>query len=482
MSARELPARPNLEQYKKQAKDLLKASKAGAPEALARMRKLRPSSARLTLAGAQFVIAREHGFDSWLKFAKQITTLTGGDSHAAVWKTAEDAVVVGDVETLERLLREHPETFRAGRPQTSWLGGLAPDYSAGDARSIIVQNHCFENWGHFASYAAALKDGQSAVARFERAVDAIVAGEARTLEKLLRHDPDLIRARSTRQHHSMLLHYLGANGVEEYRQRTPKNAVQIAEMLLNAGAEADALADMYGGGCTTLGLVATSIHPKAAGVLHELIDMLLAHGARLDAPGSGDATALVNGCLANGRADAAEYLAGRGAPLDLEGAAGVGRLDLVESFFNSDGSLKNTATTAQMKGGFTWACEYGRTDVVEYLVDRGIEVGEQFPRPHGQTGLHWAAHGGHVDTVKALLRRRAPVDVKDKRFGGTPLDWALHGWSERKTDAAANDSYHDVVTLLVAAGASVEPGWLSDESVRANPRMFAALHGKRRQS
>ncbi len=481
MSARELPARPNLEQYKKQAKDLLKASKAGAPEALARMRKLQPSSARLTLAGAQFVIAREHGFDSWLKFAKQIKTLRGGDSLAAVWKSAEDAVVAGDVETLERLLREHQPMFRTGRPQTSWLGGLAPDYSAGDARSIIVQNHCFENWGHFASYAAALKDGQSAVARFERAVDAIVAGEAHALEKLLRDDPDLIRARSTRKHHSMLLHYLGANGVEGHRQRTPKNAVQIAEMLLHAGAEADAVADMYGGGCTTLGLVATSIHPKAAGVLHELIDMLLTQGARMDAPGSGDA-ALVNGCLANGRADAAEYLAGRGARLDLEGAAGVGRLDLVKSFFNADGSLKNTATSAQMKGGFTWACEYGRTDVVEYLVDRGIDVGELFPRPHGQTGLHWAAHGGHVDTVKALLRRRAPVDLKDKRFGGTPLAWALHGWSERKTDAAAHDSYHDVVTLLVAAGAPVEPGWLSDENVRANPRLFSALNGKRRQS
>ena len=482
MPARELPAHPNLDQYKKQAKDLLKASKAGAPEALARMRKHQPRSAKLTLADAQFVIAREHGFDSWPRFAQQITTLTGGDSVTAVWKSAEDAVVAGDVETLERLLREHQQMFRAERPQTSWLGGLTPDYSAGDARSIIAQNHCFENWGQFASYAAALKDGQSAVARFERAVDAIVAGEARTLEKILRDDPNLIRARSTRKHHSMLLHYIGANGVEGYRQRTPKNAVQIAEMLFNAGAEVDAIADMYGGGCTTLGLVATSIHPKVAGVLHELIDMLLGHGARIDAPGSGHATALVNGCLANGRDDAAEYLASRGAPLDLEGAAGVGRLDLVKSFFNSEGSLKNTATTAQMKDGFTWACEYGRTDVVEYLLDRGLDVGELFPRPHGQTGLHWAAHGGHVDTVKALLRRRAPVDVKDQRFGGTPLGWALHGWSERKTDAAANNSYHDVVTLLVAAGTPVEPGWLSDENVRGNPHMFAALSGKRRDS
>ena len=219
-----------------------------------------------------------------------------------------------------------------------------------------------------------------------------------------------------------------------------------------------------------------------AGVLHELIDMLLGHGARVDVLGSGHATTLVNGCLANGRDDAAEYLARRGAPLDLEGAAGVGRLDLVKSFFNSDGSLKNTATSAQMKDGFTWACEYGRTDVVEYLLDRGIDVGELLPRPHGQTGLHWAAHGGHADTVKALLRRRAPVDVKDRSFGGTPLGWALHGWSERKTDADASSSYHDVVTLLVAAGTPVEPGWLSDENVRGNPRMFAALSGKRRDS
>ena len=265
MPARELPAHPNLEQYKKQAKDLLKACKVGTPEALARMRKHQLRSARLTLADAQFVIAREHGFESWPRFAHQITTLTGGGSLTAVWKSAEDAVVAGDVGTLERLLREHQQMFRTARPQTSWLGGLTRDYSAGDARSIIVQNHCFEDWGQFASYAAALKDGRSAVARFERAVDAIVGGEARTLEKILREDPNLIRVRSTRKHHLMLLHYIGANGVEGYRQRTPKNAVQIAEMLFKAGAEVDAIADMYGVGCTTLGLVATSIHPTMAG-------------------------------------------------------------------------------------------------------------------------------------------------------------------------------------------------------------------------
>ena len=476
MPTRELPARPNLQQYRKQAKELLKACKVGRPEALERMRRHRPHGAMPTLADAQFVIARELGFDSWPAFAREIATLRGGNPFTAVWQAAEEAVVAGDVETLGRLLREYEQAFRTERPRSSWPGGLTPDYSAADARSIIVQNHCFEDWDQFSSYEAARKDSQSAVARFEEAVDAIVAGDARTLEKILRDDPSLIRARSARKHRSTLLHYVGANGVEGYRQRTPKNAPQIAEILLDAGAAVDATAEMYGGECTALGLAATSIHPQAAGVGHELMEVLIRHGARLDVPGSGHATALVNGCLANGRGDAAQYLASRGAPLDLEGSAGLGRLDLVKSFFDAEGRPKNT-TTAQMKDGFTWACEYGRTDVVEYLLDHGINAGELLPRPHGQTGLHWAAHGGHIDAVKALLRRGAPVSARDKRFGGTPLDWALHGWIERNADAAVGKCYRDVVRSLIAAGASVDPGWLRNENVRADQLMFAALEG-----
>jgi ankyrin repeat protein len=482
MSARKLPTHPNLEQYKKQAKDLLKGCKVGEPEALGRIQAHQPRVLRLTLGAAQMVIAREHGFDTWPKFTQHIARLTGGDPAGAVWKSAEDAVVAGDVPTLERLLREHPQMLRTGRPQSSWQGGLTPDYSAADARAIIARNHDFESWEQFASYAEALKNCNSAIAQFERAVEAIVTGDAVTLEQLLRRNPDLIDARSTRRHHSALLHYVGANGVENFRQRTPHNAVQIAEILLKAGADVNAVADMYGGGCRTLGLVATSIHPQAAGLLHALIDVLLAHGARFDAGGSGYGPALVNGCLANGRGEAAEFLASRGAPLDLEGAAGVGRLDIVKSFFQTDGRLKTTATMAQMKDGFTWACEYGRTEIVEFLLDHGMEVGEVLPRPHGQTGLHWAAHGGHLDTVKALLKRRAPVDVKDQGFGGSPLDWALHGWNDQKRDGRANEAYYDVVALLVAAGATVEPGWLRDEVARAHPRMLAALTGKTRDS
>jgi hypothetical protein len=265
--------------------------------------------------------------------------------------------------------------------------------------------------------------------------------------------------------------------VEGFRQRTPASAVQIAEALLNAGAEVDAVADMYDGGCTTLGLVATSIHPQNAGLTKSLIETLIAHGARVDAPGAGRGQLLVNACLANGRREAAEFLAARGAPLDLEAAAGLGRLDLVETYFDAHGDVKPPATAKQMRDGMAWACEYGRTAVVEFLLDHGVEVGERL-RPHGQTGLHWAAHGAHVDIVKVLLARHAPVDMRDETFDGTPLDWALHGW----TETTVKDPYYEVVARLVAAGSPVPPQSVADEHILTNPGMIAALTGKTRNT
>lgn len=405
-------------------------------------------------------------------------------SLSEIWKAAERAIVEGDVPALEHLMREHGAMLRTGPPETEWVGGLAPDYRGRDARTIIATNHAFETWDQFAAFAEARRDRSSMIAQFEDAVDSIVRGDVDTLTRLLEQRPDLIRMRSLRPHHSMLLHYVGANGVEGFRQRTPNNAVQVLEVLLDAGAEVDATADMYGGS-TTIGLVATSIHPKNAGVQNELIDVLIAHGAQIDRPGAGGSKGsglLINSCLANGRPGAAEYLARRGAPIDLEGAAGLGRLDLVRGFVGENGTLANDATNEQMRDGFSWACEYGRTAVVEYLLEHGMDVGARL-RPHQQTGLHWAAHGGHVDTVKALLRHRPPLDVRDESFDGTPLDWALHAWGTSPERTARHDLY-EVVALLAAAGAAIDPRYRDDvpgrnfpisETVRADARMQRAL-------
>ncbi len=289
-----------------------------------------------------------------------------------------------------------------------------------------------------------------------------------------------MRARSTREHRSTLLHYVSANGIEDFRQKTPTNIVEITKLLLNAGADVNAESDAYGGRSTTLGLTATSYHPQRAGVQIPLMELLIDHGAIIDGPDSGSA---VNGCLHNGRGQAAEFFASRGARLDLEGAAGVGRLDVVKSFFKEDGSLRPPATQEQMKDGFAWACEFGRTSVVDFLLQRGMQMDAKL-RHDGETGLHWAAYGGHVATVKLLLERGAPIGVKDESYEGTPLGWALYGWGA--PERTPRGSYYQVVALLVRAGAKLDPEWYQDDEdrrhaadrIRSDPRMLAALRGE----
>jgi ankyrin repeat protein len=255
-----------------------------------------------------------------------------------------------------------------------------------------------------------------------------------------------------RTHRATLLHYVSANGVENYRQKTPKNAVEVAKILLDAGAEVDAEANMYGGRDKTLGLVATSIWPAKAGVLAALIKLLLDAGADVD--GGERPGGAVNACLHNGRPEGAAILARHGASLDLEASAGVGRLDVVKSFFNEDGSLKPTATKAQMEAGLMWACEFGQANVVEFLLDRGLDPGTEV---HGMGGLHWTMVGGHLDIINLLLARGAPLEAKNI-YGGTALGaatWAVrhsdpvYRWPEVDTDWA------EIIRTLLEAGADV---------------------------
>jgi ankyrin repeat protein len=373
-----------------------------------------------------------------------------------------------DHETLYLIRQWHPRL--PGRRHTNDRNPITRDdvrrvkVTLADARSIVAGAHQFENWRNFTKHLQALNDKDSSVRQFETAADAIVNGDAKTLKRLLGENPDLIGQRSTREHRATLLHYVGANAVEQYRQKSPKNAAEIAAILLKAGAEVDADLD-YGAagpsypertGSTTLGLVATSCHPAAAGVQIQVMDLLIDHGASVDGLQGGWNPLIA--ALHNGRGEAAAHLAKRGAKLDVEGAAGAGRLDALKKLF------RTADTKAEL--GLMWACEYGHARVVEFLLSKGVDMAAQ---PHGETGLHWAAFGGHGDVVKTLLKRKAPLELKDKRFGGTPLGWALYGWSGEK-----KARYYEVVARLVRAGAAIPQDWISNP----DRRMKAALEGK----
>jgi Ankyrin repeats (3 copies) len=405
-----LPPQPNLEQYKKLAKDLVKICKTRNPR----------------------------GLQDW----------------AARW--------------IENLARLNDWEKGDGRPvdKQRWIDGVSEfatkkllsgerRCALTDAHFVVARSHGFTSWPTFVKHIEQLMRKSSPVAQFEAAADAIVSGDVQTLKRLLRENPNLVRERSAREHRATLLHYTSANGVEGYRQKTPKNIVEIANLLARSGADVDAEADVYGGGCTTLGLAATSIHPERAGVQEPLLQVLLDHGASIEKPNlAGNAQSAVIACLANGRPRAGEFLAAHGAKLDLESAAGLGRIDVVETFFGGGGTLTPPATQRQLQNGFLWACMYGRKNVVLFLLDHGADLVD--PVDSGATALHWAAGGGHPSIVSMLLDRGAPLE-EINRWGGTVLEHA--GWGFEH-DVAGSD-FAAVFETLLAAGAKIRGRWLA---------------------
>lgn len=70
----QLPGRPNIEQLKHQAKDLLRAATSGDPEAV---RRIQAVSDQVNLSGAQLAVARRLGFPSWPKLRLEIARRGG---------------------------------------------------------------------------------------------------------------------------------------------------------------------------------------------------------------------------------------------------------------------------------------------------------------------------------------------------------------------------------------------------------------------
>ncbi len=291
------------------------------------------------------------------------------------------------------------------------------------------------------------------MAVFEAAVDAIVQGDAARLGRLLQSHPGLARARSTRDHRSTLLHYVSANGVEDFRQVTPTNIVTMTEMLLAAGADVNAESEAYGGGSTALGLTATSIHPQRAGVQIDLLETLLRHGARVDGEQAGNRHGIVLGCLANGQPGAARFFADRGAHLTLVEAAGVGLLDRVRACLDARDAGRQPASSFELDSALKYAAGYGQADVVTFLLSHGANP--SMAEDDGQTPLHWATFGPHVEVTRALLNAGADVTARDRRWGATPLDWLVHAWATADTEDRRTRA-RQVASLLVAAGAVLD--------------------------
>lgn len=129
MPERHLPVRPNLEQLKHQAKDLLAAIRAGDADALADLQQFHPEHivpGAAKLADAQLVLARSYQVPSWPRL---VTACRVTD---AIWRD--------DIEALREMIAKNPALVHEqalARPKSNW--GAPMSYAANLGRDKMIQ-------------------------------------------------------------------------------------------------------------------------------------------------------------------------------------------------------------------------------------------------------------------------------------------------------------------------------------------------------
>jgi hypothetical protein len=381
-----LPPRPDAEQFRKRAKSLVKACREDDP-------------AELTAA-----------VRAWLE---SLAALLPPGQRPSTQRGIDRAI-----EKVTAYAREE----------------LGKDCTLTTAQFIIARVHGFPSWPRLMDHL----EGRGGSAEFEAAADAVVEGRIEDLRNIIAGNPGIVHARSSRYHNAALLHYLSANGVENYRQRSPANAVDVARLLLDAGADVNAIANVYGGNSSVLNLTATSTPPKQRGVQLPLLELFLERGARIQ---SRD----VHWSLMNGCPEAGAFLHAHGAPLDLVDAAGIGDLNAVNERL-ADTSTERKAEALVMA---TW---YDRREIISSLVRSGLSIDVR-AGGEGETSLHVAAYSGNAALCAFLLEQGAQLEITDTKYGTTPLAWAAHALIEERN--GRSDRHKATVQLLVDRGARV---------------------------
>ncbi|HEX7158531.1 MAG TPA: ankyrin repeat domain-containing protein [Edaphobacter sp.] len=520
--SKQLPARPSLEQYRKQAKDLLKAHSASDHTALERIRQHHPtlhklpldaiSSAPFSLTDAQLVLAREHNFESWPKFAAHIETLTLirtlaelKDPVAAFIEVAcvprHSGHTSGTLEHAELILSRYPQVATANIHTAAILADDAT------VKRLLLQYpqdattqggpHQWDALTHlcFSRYLRLDKSRSEAFVRTAKLLlDAGASARTGWYEMIDHPTPrpcfeSAIYGAAGIAQHAALTRLLLDFGADPNDEETPYHVPEgynntVMEIIVESGRlNQDSFTTLlvrksdwhdfegirylleHGAGCNH------PSHWKNAPFQHavlrdnsiEIIQLFLDHGADPLLRNRDDISA-VTLAIRRGRGDILDLFHQRSISIALE------PLDqLIAACAQDNGETIQALTTGNpglvpqllADGGvlLNHFAANGNTNGARNLLDLGIDPSSLSPPGDGyfgiaknSTALHAAAWRANPSTVKLLIAREAPINALDGQ-GRTALQLAIKAtvdsyWTELRTTES--------IEALLKAGATTQ--------------------------
>ena len=523
MPSRELPARPNLEQLKKQAKSLLDAAKSRDSDALRRFAVLPSLSGKsldeigasdLALHDAQSVVAREHGFASWNALREEVESRTlsfdaavnefvrcaadGASGRAErlltlhpriASATLQTALVLGDAPAVEDRLRNHPElALQSGGPQ-NWepllyachtfmhksvparLDGLV--VIARRLLSLGANPNAEYHWNwHPELPRTALWAAVCAVRHLPLAQVLLEAG-ANPTDGVTAH----IAGGGGNLDALELLHRHGLNvdGI-------PGGVPPLVHMMQWADNPAGPFWLLDHGADPNLAwgdAVEAPLHVAARRWDVSMVERLIQHGADV-LRRRGDGATPHSLAELHGNPAIAAWLLAHGA---------VDELSPLERFIaacaRADRRAAGEILSAHpaLPSGLRpehhvmlhRPAESGNAAVLETMLECGFDPNAR--DKDNVTPLHRAAMAGHVDAVGVLLKHGADVNALDGMFSASPLVWAVEGRGNAKHRGT---DHVGVARLLIASGSPLD--WTPPPGAPGPERTLEGLSELRRDA
>src|SRR4051794_37778690 len=463
----------DLDQARRRAKELLRAARAGDPDALAQLRADRAPR----LADAQRAVAGELGFASWPALVAHVEAAQGNREERR--RRLVQAALGGRRDRVERLLDHDPDLARAGFDVALVLGDARAVGAALAADATLLGHEVGDTGKRPLScccHSACLQPDSP------RAADVLA-----TIEVLLDRGSDpnevfhneygamsVLYGAAGVGHNPEATRLLLARGADPDDGESVYHAVEAddttcLELLLDAGAtvhHTNALGNAIRNPVKVRILLERGdLRPGDAELDHALLyamedqvaELLIAHGATVEVRDR-DGLTPYSRAVRRGDPSLAALLARHGAITDADRmAAWLGAVQLGEPVGPAPGPFRHD--DAEL---LPMMASSGADERVTRLLDAGVPI--DAPGIDDGTALHYAGMWGRPSTVALLLRRGAEVNLM--AGPGMPLGWTAWG-SRALGGAERRDDYLECARLLIEAGATVTPGMvdIADDEV-----------------